>query len=238
MTIPPEIIPDARKAALMELSINGGRTCPGSLEEAVFRFLADFVWRKWMSVLEDRSPSNRAEGAVAECIRRGVEKKDISYSRDIYELHLPNGRYYISRECNGYKAKPADQFRFTRDGIYGCDLPKGVFADFLFSFDASIPEIREAAGDTIRELRAIYLQQQKNHLIRTIQLRHLSALLEECTSPLGLKGDVRSAGIDGKRFTISVRNKEGLEWKTTGSFEKLCQLLEEGSFLERFTTNS
>ena len=98
--------------------------------------------------------------------------------------------------------------------------------------------IREAAGDTIRELRAISLQQKKNHLIRMIQLRHLAALLEECTSPLGLKGNVQSAGIDGKRFTISVRNKEGLEWKTTGSFEKLCQLLEEGSFLERFTTNS
>lgn len=238
MTIPPEIIPDARKAALKELSINGGRTCPGSLEEAVFRFLADFVWRKWMSVLEDRSPRNRAEGAVAECIRRGVEKKDISYSRDIYELHLPNGRYYISRECRGYKAKPAGQFGFTRDDIYGCDLPKGVFADFLFSFDASIPEIRKAAGETIRELRAIYLQQEKNHMIRTIQRRHLAALLEGCTSPLGLKGDVWSVGIEGKRFTICVRDAEGREWKKTGSFEKLCLILEEGSFLERFTTNS
>jgi hypothetical protein len=232
MTIPSNIIPGVCASAIEALTLTGRLSPPDKLGNVVFRYILSRVWRSWLRTIEDHSPDTRAEGVVAECIRRGVDKKDIFYSWDLYELHLPEGSYFISRDKKGYGAWPMDRMDF-RDGIHNYTIPKEVFADFLFSFDRLIPEIVQATDDTIGKLREVYQEQQKENLIREIRRQQLQALLEERLSSLGLTGFAWPQGFNGENFTLNVQNAEGKEWTKSGTFPTLCRLLQDSGRFQK-----
>ena len=91
-----------------------------------------------------QQPAQNAEAAVAACIRAGLDKQtQLHYHNDWYRLQLNNQKYHVFREISGYTALPAPT-RFT----YYCHRSSIAFsgeefADFLYSFDALVPDIRK-----------------------------------------------------------------------------------------------
>lgn len=116
-----------------------------------------------------QQPAQNAEAAVAACIRAGLDKQtQLHYHNDWYRLQLNNQKYHVFREISGYTALPAPT-RFT----YYCHRSSIAFsgeefADFLYSFDALVPDIRKATDEVLYNIRETLLEREKEHKIQRI----------------------------------------------------------------------
>lgn len=130
------------------------------------------AWEKAMNVCGGyyfRQPAENAEAAVAACIRAGLDKQQrLQYADNRYYLQLDNQDYYVFRELSGFTALPVPaRFANFRNRL-SIGFSRDVFADFLYSFDALVPDIRKATDEVLSEVRSILLERDKEDKIKMI----------------------------------------------------------------------
>ena len=133
--------------------------------------LVSGIWTKALVSCEGfrfRQSAVNAEGAVAACIRAGLEKSCIRYSNNEYLLRLPNLNYRIYRELSGFTAIPVPATTALYRNREAIGLDKETFADFLFSFDALVPIIASAAYKLLQKMRDDLLEKEKEAMVRRI----------------------------------------------------------------------
>lgn len=135
----------------------------------------DLMWSAWEKALRDckgyyyGDKVENAEAAVAACIRAGLDRQEgIRYSNNCYWLLLKNQRYYVFRELSGFTAMPESTLTSFHGGRLSIGLSREAFADFLYSFDSIVPQIREATKNACQEVRYILLEKEKERKIKEI----------------------------------------------------------------------
>ena len=129
------------------------------------------VWMKALKACDGfnfRQSAINAEAAVSACIHAGLPKNQITYSNNVYQIHMPNLEYRVYREITGFTAMPVPatyaQFR-NRQAI---GFSKEEFAEFLFAFDSLGPDIRSAIDTMLRMLRDALLEKERAAKIKKI----------------------------------------------------------------------
>lgn len=129
------------------------------------------IWTKALISCEGfcfRESAVRAEAAVAACIHAGLEKRCIRYSNNRYLLQLPNFNYLIYREVSGFTALPVSVSSAMYGNREAIGLDKETFAEFLFSFDALVPDIRSAADGIRQAIHDDLLEKEKEAMVSRI----------------------------------------------------------------------
>lgn len=132
----------------------------------------DRVWNRTLELIDAynfKEPAVNAEAAVAACIHAGLDKQRIDYTTNMYVLRMEHLNYRVCRELSGFTAFPLPQSRSGRYDRKSLALSKDEFADFLFAFDRSVPEILAALIPVLEKAREILVENEKELMIRRIQ---------------------------------------------------------------------
>jgi hypothetical protein len=143
--------------------------------DLAWKIRADVVNRIWNRTLESmgaftfKQPAVNAEAAVAACIQAGLDKFHIDYTTNVYVLKMENLHYRVVRELSGFRAYPLPPGQFPFVNTQSLSLSKEEFADFLFTFDGLVPEIKAALVPILEKARAILVENEKELMIKRIR---------------------------------------------------------------------
>jgi hypothetical protein len=152
----------------------------GELNELLFMSVVRKMADRYNGDAPPSAPSTM-EAAVAELVRSGVPRKDVSASYQSLTVKLTNAVYRMYREAGGYpggtvKISHNDSSVVIRSGYSG-----GELARFILLLDSHLPEIDEAAASLLQDLRRELIRKQAEEkaleLARAAVEAQLSAVL-------------------------------------------------------------
>lgn len=104
-------------------------------------------WEKMLNYCKSLFPSAdgcSAEEVVAAIIRKGLKKEAVKFRQSSFILTLPNHTYEVRRIEGRFIARPEyERFSYQDYSSRWISMGKDAFADFLFEFDAILPQVKE-----------------------------------------------------------------------------------------------
>ena len=162
----------------------------GRLRNDILIFAIWSLWDRILIKMNAYGPGTavcNAEAAVAACMRKGLLREDIIVAGDTLIIRLKYGGYMITKHQSGFSA----MLSYPRPcGQYGGVLfiEPDVFADFLYSFDESIPTLGKVMDDRIMpEVSKIRLQREKEEMVSCLIDSQVNALVQEYLDPLDIR---------------------------------------------------
>ncbi len=144
------------------------------------------VWGKGIELLNSQEAKIEplvTEKALSELMKKGVVKEKIIYKKDSFRLQLENGQYraYTFGASRAVYACP-----WPSEKRYEILMSASRFANFIFQFDARIPEIVSHIPEIIEALRARELEERKHKMEKELKEQVLKSLIEQYLKPHGL----------------------------------------------------
>lgn len=181
-------------------------------EDELSQRMETYVWKYLLHALT--VPSCKpvsTEEAVAEVIRQGLKKGDVSFRKNSFRLMLPNRRYIVNKSPSPFSAAPYMKGR--KCPVYPCQvngLSAEAFATLVFYYDSVVPEIESSTAICIEELRRIKLRKKQEEIAKEMTRKTVESLIQEYINPLGL----------GCHYTISEGHvRIDLKLRKEASFE-------------------
>ena len=93
-----------------------------------------------------------AEEVVAAIIRKGLKKEAVKFRESSFILTLPNHTYEVRKIEGRFNARPEyGRFSYQDYSSRWISMEKDAFADFLFEFDAILPQVKERISHSIED---------------------------------------------------------------------------------------
>ena len=111
------------------------------------------LWEKTRIYCKSLCPPSdgcTAEEVVAAIIRKGLKKEAIKFRGSSFILTLPNHIYEVRKIEGRFNARPEyGRFSYQDYSSRWISMEKDAFADFLFEFDAILPQVKERISQCI-----------------------------------------------------------------------------------------
>ena len=218
-------------AALLEEFKNNFKWKNDPDREEIFDDMAEeLLTRVWRQALGDadaftfNGKATVAEAAVAACIRAGVDKSRIRFNNCRFVLSLEHYSYIVKKELSGFVSMPAGcSEKACCNKAIG--LTRERFADFLFSFDALIPDIRQALDELMFEVDAVLSERKKAEMVRKLQETTARAVIDGYMKPLDISCTFHVA--DGGLVCLSLSKDPDLFGYVEVPYDQLSGFLQD-----------
>ncbi len=143
----------------------------GKLSREAEAEVTNGVWMKALKACDGfnfHQSAINAEAAVSACIHAGLAKNRITYTNNVYQIHMPNLEYCVFREITGFTAIPIPATYAQLRNREAIGFSREAFAEFMFAFDSLGPDIRTAIGTMLQMLRDYLLEKEKEAMIKKI----------------------------------------------------------------------
>ena len=161
------------------------------------------VWHELVECLKDsvgkKDGTVRAEEAMAEAMRRGLEKENIRFRKKGFIASLTNSQYKIRKREIGYAAGPKTVGGYGAEDMGWCS--PSMFADLLFAFDAIIPKIDSETAPILEEVLEAQRRIEREKMAERVRITAIKALVDKYLSPLGI---TYTANFDGDRVSLQL----------------------------------
>ena len=124
----------------------------GTLDE----FYGEIIGRLWeKTLIYYKSLCHPADGCSAEevvaaIIRKGLKKEAIKFRGSSFILTLPNHIYEVRKIEGRFNARPEyGRFSYQDYSSRWISMEKDAFAEFLFEFDAILPQVKERISQCV-----------------------------------------------------------------------------------------
>lgn len=111
------------------------------------------LWEKTLIYYKSLCPpvdGCSAEEVVAAIIRKGLRKEAIKFRGSSFILTLQNHTYEVKKIEGRFNARPEDgRFSYQDYSSRWISMDKDAFAEFLFEFDAILPQVKERISQCV-----------------------------------------------------------------------------------------
>ena len=144
------------------------------------------LWKKALTKADAFSfqgEATVAEAAVAACMRAGICKDRIICDGFRIFILLPNHYYVVDKEISGFTVNPGGAMPWCNEAV---GFSKEQFVDFIFGFDALVPDIKRAVKEMMVKVEEILLERKKAEMVRKLQETTAKVMVDDYLNPLDI----------------------------------------------------
>lgn len=199
-----DIMSKARSAALEELGTKPWRYESKTRVGQFNLVIREKIWHEMTECLKGSTGKTdgtvRAEDAMAEAMRRGLDRENIRFRKKAFIAHLTNTQFMVRKKDCGFTAGPEAVGGYGSEEMGWCS--PSMFSDLMFAFDSLIPRIDSEAAPILKEVLEAQRIIEREKMAERVQMTAVKALVDKYLSPLGItctttvKGDRASLQIE------------------------------------------
>lgn len=141
----------------------------------------------------------RAEEAMAEAMRRGLNRENIRFRKKAFIAHLTNTQFVVRKKDKGFTAGPEAVGGYSPEEMGWCST--SMFADLMFAFDSLIPRIDSEAAPILEEVLEAQRIIEREKMAERVQMTAVKALIDKYLSPLGI---TCTTTVKGDRVSLQL----------------------------------
>ena len=199
-----DIMSKARSAILEELGTKPWRYESKTRVGEFNLVIREQVWHEMAECLKGSYGKTdgtvKAEDAMAEAMRKGLDRENIRFRKKAFIAHLTNTQFMVRKKDNCFTAGPEAVGGYGSEEMGWCS--PSMFADLMFAFDSLIPRLDSEAAPILEEVLEAQRIIEREKMAERVQMTAIKALVDKYLSPLGItcsttiKGDLVSIQLE------------------------------------------
>lgn len=161
------------------------------------------VWHEVTECLKDSTGKTdgtvRAEEAMAEAMRRGLNRENIRFRKKAFIAHLTNTQFMVRKKDKGFTAGPEAVGGYSPEEMGWCS--PSMFADLMFAFDSLVPRIDSEAVPILEEVLEAQRIIEREKMAEQVQMAAIKALVNKYLTPLGI---TCTTNVNGDRVSLQL----------------------------------